>query len=125
MKIIYDCFDRENASILAQRRTGHARLNGFLHRIGQSESNQCACGIERETVQHFLLQCAQWSEQRRTLIGAAGSNYDNLSYMLGGKPESIDGTSDQNGRAWKPDIKVVKAVVAFAVETKRLAYEGY
>lgn len=91
-KIIYDCFDREKASVLARLRTGHARLNGYLHRIGQSESDLCACGVERETVQHFLLQCVQWNEQRRALIDAAGSNYGSLSYMLGGKPESVDGT---------------------------------
>lgn len=83
------------------------------------------CGVERETVQHFLLQCVQWNEQRRALIDAAGSNYGSLSYMLGGKPESVDGTDGQNRRTWKPDIKVVKAVVAFAVGTKMLEYEGY
>lgn len=123
--MIYDCFDREKASILAQLRTGHARLNGYLHRIGQNESDLCACGVERETVQHFLLHCTQWNEQRRALIDAAGSNYGSLSYMLGGRPESVDGTDEQDRRAWNPDIKVVKAVVAFAVETKRLAYEGH
>ncbi|KAJ5215604.1 reverse transcriptase [Penicillium cinerascens] len=123
-KIIYDCFDQEKASVLAQLRTGHARLNGYLHRIGQSESDLCACGVERETVQHFLLLCTQWNEQRRALIDAAGSNYGSLSYMLGGKPDSVEVTGEQNGRPWKPDIKVVKAVVAFAVETKRLAYGG-
>jgi hypothetical protein len=90
-----------------------------------SESDLCACGVERETVQHFLFQCTQWNEQRRVLIDAVGSNYGSLSYMPGGKPESVDGTNEQNRKAWKPDIKVIKAVVAFAVETKRLAYEGY
>ncbi|KAJ5963226.1 uncharacterized protein N7479_003102 [Penicillium vulpinum] len=33
----------------SQLRTGHAKLNGHLHRIGQSDSNICACDIERET----------------------------------------------------------------------------
>ena len=47
-KMLYDCLDREKASILAQLRTGHARLNGYLHRIGQSDSDLCACGVERD-----------------------------------------------------------------------------
>jgi hypothetical protein len=34
-KMLYDCLDREKASILAQLRTGRAQLNGYLHRIGR------------------------------------------------------------------------------------------
>jgi len=41
--------------------------------------------------------------------------------MLCDKPESIGGARDRNRRAWEPNIKVVKAVVAFAVETNRSA----
>ncbi|KAJ5085459.1 hypothetical protein N7532_010230 [Penicillium argentinense] len=33
-KMLYDSLDQEKASILAQLRTGHTRLNGYLHRIG-------------------------------------------------------------------------------------------
>jgi hypothetical protein len=28
---------------------------------------QCDCGQREETVQHFLLECAQWDRQRQTL----------------------------------------------------------
>lgn len=49
-KMLYDSLDREKASILAQLRTGHARLNGHLHRIGKTDSDLCECSIERETV---------------------------------------------------------------------------
>jgi hypothetical protein len=44
--------------------------------------------------------------------------------MLGGKPDMAVDTSELNGRLWKPDVKVVKAVVAFAKKTGRLAPEG-
>ncbi|KAJ5091031.1 hypothetical protein N7532_009715 [Penicillium argentinense] len=37
-KMLYDSLDREKAAILAQLRTGHARLNGYLHRIGKADS---------------------------------------------------------------------------------------
>jgi hypothetical protein len=44
--------------------------------------------------------------------------------MLGGKPEIVGDASEQNGRAWKPDVKIVRAVIGFAMETGRLAPEG-
>jgi hypothetical protein len=40
-KTIYDSLNREDASTLAQLRTGHVRLNGYFYRIGQRESNIC------------------------------------------------------------------------------------
>ncbi|KAJ5094907.1 endonuclease/exonuclease/phosphatase [Penicillium argentinense] len=123
-KILYDSLDREKAAILAQLRTGHARLNGYLHRIGKADSDLCECGIERETVPHFLLRCTRWNEQRRALIEATGPSFGNLSQMLGGKPEIGGDSCVANGRAWKPDIKIVRAAIAFAVETRRLAPEG-
>jgi hypothetical protein len=122
-KMLYDCLDREKASILAQLRTGHARLNGYLHRIGQSDSDLCACGVERETVPHFLFRCTRWNEQRRTLVEAAGARFGSLSHMLGGKPDTMDRENEAIIRAWKPAIKIVKTVIAFAKETKRLANE--
>jgi hypothetical protein len=82
--MLYDSLDREKASILAQLPTGHARLNGYLHRIGKIDGDLYECGVERETVPHSLLQC----------------------------------------RAWKPDVKIVRAGIAFAMETGRLAPEG-
>jgi hypothetical protein len=122
-KMLYDSLDREKASILAQLRTGHARLNGYLHRIGKTESDLCECGSERETIPHFLLRCIRWNGQRRALIEAAGPSFGNLSQMLGGKPEIVGDASEPNGKAWKPDVKIVRAVIAFAMETGRLASE--
>ena len=122
--MLYDSLDREKASILAQLRTGHVRLNGYLHRIGKSDNDLCECGVERETVPNFLLRCTQWHEQRRALIEAAGPSLGSLSQMLGGKPGIVGDASEPNGRAWKPDVKIVRAVIAFAMETGRLAPEG-
>ena len=122
--MLYDSLDREKASILAQLRTGHARLNGYLHRIGKAESDLCECGIERETIPHFLLRCSRWNRQRHALIEATGLSFGSLSQMLGGKPEIAGDASESNGRAWKPEVKMVRAVIAFAMETGRLAPEG-
>ncbi|EAQ85226.1 hypothetical protein CHGG_09240 [Chaetomium globosum CBS 148.51] len=54
---LYDKLKRREACVLAQLRTGMARLNGFLSRIGAVESDLCACGQARESVEHFLFRC--------------------------------------------------------------------
>jgi hypothetical protein len=43
-KLLYDSFKRTEAGILAQLCTGMARSNEYLHRVGASELDQCACG---------------------------------------------------------------------------------
>ena len=40
-RTLYDGLKRREASLLAQLRTGMARLNGYLHRIRAAESDQC------------------------------------------------------------------------------------
>jgi hypothetical protein len=52
---LYDMLKRPEASILAQLRTGMARLNGYLSRIGAVELAAWTCGQADESVQHFLL----------------------------------------------------------------------
>ncbi|KAJ5653021.1 hypothetical protein N7490_000024 [Penicillium lividum] len=84
-KTLYYSLVLEKASILAQLRTGHARLNGYLHRIGKTDNDIRECGAERETVPHFLLRCTRWNEQRCVLTEAAGPSLGSLSQMQGGK----------------------------------------
>jgi hypothetical protein len=114
---LYNYLDRESAAILAQLRTGHGRLNEYLYRISQRDSDLCAWGIEPESVSHFLIRCTRWSEQRFTLIEKIGPSYRSVSLMLGGKPEGISVTGEDDTKVWKSDIKAVKAVIAFASET--------
>jgi hypothetical protein len=52
-KRLYDTFKRSQAGILAQLRTGMARLNEHLHRIGAAESGQCYWGQALETVSTY------------------------------------------------------------------------
>jgi hypothetical protein len=66
-RILYDALGREKAGVLAQLRTGMARLNGYLHQIGVIESDQCACGRARETVGHFLFNYSLWEMHRDDL----------------------------------------------------------
>ena len=58
-KAMYNTLKKKEASTLAQLRTGMARMNGYLHRIGASETDQCDCGTAKETVKHFLFLCAR------------------------------------------------------------------
>ena len=63
---IYDRLSWKEASVLAQLRTGMARLNDYLYRLGVVPSDQRACGQARETVEHFLFRCCTSSERGRT-----------------------------------------------------------
>jgi hypothetical protein len=49
-KDMYDQLHRAQASTLAQLRTGHIRLNRYLHRIGQALDDICDCQEGPETV---------------------------------------------------------------------------
>ena len=56
---------RNSCAILTQLRTGHCGLNGYLSKVKKIESAKCDyCGYEKETVEHFLLECPQFQEQR-------------------------------------------------------------
>ena len=52
-RTLYDQLSSKEAGVLAQLRTGMARLNAYLHRIEAVPSDQCACGQARETVEHY------------------------------------------------------------------------
>ncbi|KAF4237714.1 hypothetical protein CNMCM8980_002373 [Aspergillus fumigatiaffinis] len=58
---LYDGLSWNEATVLAQLRTGMARLNGYLYRINVAQTDQCACGQARETVEHFLFRCRKWT----------------------------------------------------------------
>src|SRR4051812_22390210 len=61
---LYDRLSREEATVLAQLRTGMARLNGYLFRIAATATDQCAYGQAAETVEHFLFRCSKWITHR-------------------------------------------------------------
>ena len=80
---LYDQLTWKEANVLAQLRTGMARLNDYLYRIKAAASQQCACGHARETVDHSLFQCTRrtataayrghWRKtQKRTILGNRG-----------------------------------------------------
>jgi hypothetical protein len=112
---LYDMLKRPETSILDQLRTGMARLNSYLSRIGAVESVARACSQADESVQHFPLQCPRWLSHR-PLLRQNEATTECLSYCLGGKSAS-------DTPNWKPNITAVKVTIKYAMETKRLESE--
>jgi hypothetical protein len=112
-RTLYDTLKRREASVLAQLRTGMARLNAYLHQIGAAESDQCECGQARETVKHFLFRCTRWDAYRTQMLAQTDTRRGNLSFYLGGKAPSDPET-------WTPNMDAVRATIKFAIATGRL-----
>ncbi len=113
---LYDGLSRKEARVLAQLRTGMAKLNVYLHRIDAAPSDQCACGQARETVEHFLFRCTQWTRQRAEMLQCTDTRRSNISFYLGGKSPSDD-------KNWAPNKEAVRTTIRFATATGRLDAE--
>lgn len=112
-KQLYDQLSWKEARVLAQLRTGMARLNSYLFHIKAVSSDQCDCGQARETVEHFLFRCRRWTAHRTEMLQCTSSQRGNVSFYLGGKSPSDD-------PKWTPNMKAVRATIRFALATGRL-----
>ena len=110
---LYDRLSWKEASILAQLRTGMARLNAYLYRIEAAPTDQCDCGQAREMVDHFLFRCSRWTAYRAEMLRCTDTHRSNSSFYLGGKSPSDD-------RVWSPDMEAVRATIRFTIATGRL-----
>ena len=81
---VYNALSAEEASILAQCRTGHSRLRSNLYRMKLAESPSCECGTTRETIEHVIYECPLLQEDRQVAIDAIGHRWRDQSYILGG-----------------------------------------
>ena len=62
---------RREEAVITRLRIGHTGLNNTLHKIGKHPDGRCdQCG-QVESVQHVLLDCTGYEEERRTLAAAA------------------------------------------------------
>jgi len=112
-RLIYDSLSRREASVLAQLKTGMARLNRYLFRIKAAASQQCACGQAIETVEHFLFRCRVWTAYRTEMLQCTETLRGNLSFYLGRK-------SPTDNAKWVPNMQAVHATIQFAIATGRL-----
>jgi hypothetical protein len=115
-RLLYNSFKWKEAGILAQLRTGMSRLNAYLYRINAAETDLCACGQAKETIEHFLFRCSRWDQLRQTMLRQADLKPGCLSYFLGGKAAS-------HSSSWKPNLAAVRATVQYAIATGRLAFD--
>ncbi|KAM5528719.1 hypothetical protein FOXYSP1_19200 [Fusarium oxysporum f. sp. phaseoli] len=67
-RLLYNQLAWKEASVLAQLRTGMARLNGYLYQIRAAPTDECPCGQAKETVEHFLFRCVKWKAQRKEMM---------------------------------------------------------
>src|SRR5436190_19044708 len=75
--------NRNAAAKIAQLRTGHCGLNRYLHRFGIKNSPYCQCGYGKETVEHYLLECRNYREQRKKLRREVGTGKMRVETLLG------------------------------------------
>ena len=75
--------NRSAAAKIAQLRTGHCGLNRYLHRFGIKNTSYCECGYGKETVEHYLLECRRYKDQRKTLRREVGMGKMRVDRLLG------------------------------------------
>ena len=120
---LYNSLSTTESAILIQLRTDHNHLQKYLYRRKLTESPQCECGQNEDSTRHLLLECSKWEAERRLLRPKVGARWGDLSYMLGGWNSWKDrrgNTMDGPKEKWKPSIPTVKAVIKFAIATKKL-----
>jgi ribonuclease HI len=72
---------RKHVVCITRLRTGHCHLNEYLHRFDIIETAECECGAEKETIDHYLLNCELYDEERDALrrkVGVGGMRTGNL-----------------------------------------------
>ena len=108
---MYNSPGQRQANILAQLRTGMAGgLNGYLHRIGATESDRCACGYAKETVKHFLFRYRKWDTPRSEMLNQTETARGNLSFHLGGKAPT-------DSEKWTSNMDAVRATIKYVIST--------
>ena len=79
---------RKSATTLVQMCTGHCGLNSYLNRFKKIPSAYCDCKYQKETVQHYLLECRRYKVERDTLRRIIGNERIKMEILLG-KPTYI------------------------------------
>lgn len=81
---LYGALTSDQTSIHIQARTAQCRLNKSLFRKNLRESARCGCGRGDETIEHVLLSCPKWTEERKFLRESVGDRRNDVPFLLGG-----------------------------------------
>ena len=65
-KLYLDLPSKDLFPTILQLRTGYCSLNEYRFKLNQCERSECVCG-EIETVQHFILECPLYEDNRQRL----------------------------------------------------------
>ena len=63
----------------------HTTINEYLHRFNIIETAECECGAAKETIDHFLLNCELYDEERDKLRRKVGAHGMRTCSLLGDK----------------------------------------
>ena len=74
---------RKHVVWITRLRTGHCHLNEYLHRFNNIETPECECGAEKEMVDHYLVNCELYDEERDALRRTVGVQGMGSSVLLG------------------------------------------
>jgi ribonuclease HI len=55
---------KATTSIMIQLRTGRVGLAAYLAKINRADTPRCACDLGNQTIDHVLLECPQYQEER-------------------------------------------------------------
>ncbi|XP_071141886.1 uncharacterized protein [Mytilus edulis] len=84
---------RRKETIMYRLRTGYAKLNKHLFKIGVKNSEMCEnCSRAPETVKHFLLECATYSDNRNVMLQeliTQGVTNFSMQSLLSEKAQSV------------------------------------
>ena len=80
---LYGTLKRKHVVLISRLRTGHCHLNQYLHRFNIVETSECECGAEKEIVEHYLLNCELYDEERDALRRRVGAQGMRTGILLG------------------------------------------
>jgi ribonuclease HI len=93
---------------LLQLRCGHAAIGSYQKRFRKKETEECKCGARRENVQHLILRCKRWGEQRKKLMREVAQEGIYISQRL----------DKEDLRVILEDKKLIEPLLSFLKETE-------
>ena len=126
---LYKVLNSKEASILIQARTGKSHLNASIYQLRIVETAQCACKQCEETIQHILLMCPPWREERNALRQAGSNVCGNIGPLLGAQNPQQDARSGKyllGPRVkWKANMAIVRGTIRSLAATGRFESKGF